>query len=330
MKQGYNLESILQVYNVAAGLEAEISNKKRVINSLQEEISKLQIMKRGNEALLDASRKNWDTYCQLEVMKFGLEELKQLWHIITDISKSRGIDSHDAVSIFIKDVEENYYEKLFFESRVIEKKKELEMINNQLIVDRRIISAQPFVGTSMSQLYRNGITEQDIVDLVQMFQNCFKQNEQQEKTNTEAYSNESSNVTGWKVLAEELKKYKGIKEAVRNGTLDLNKLRDKYSAVVKDLKNLSSLYQTAYYLINILNNCLFYFKGYFDLEQNQNKYGSNIMPCTVIIPFIIVALHPDNDHKEKKNENSFIDGLDDNASEHKDNKNRESGIEDTS
>ena len=47
-------------------------------------------------------------------MKFGLEDLKQLWHVITDISISRGIDSLDAVSIFIKDVEENYYEKTPF------------------------------------------------------------------------------------------------------------------------------------------------------------------------------------------------------------------------
>ena len=197
-------------------------------------------------------------------MKFGLEELKQLWHIVTDISISRGIDSLDAVSIFIKDVEENYYEKLLFESRVIEKKRELEMINDQLILNRHAISAQPFVGTSMSQFFKNGFTEQDIVELVQLFQNCFKQNYQQEKAKKEAYSNESSNVTGWKVLAEELKKYNGIKEAVKIETSDLNKLKDKYSVLVKDLKNLSSLYQTGYYLISILNNYLFYLKGYFD------------------------------------------------------------------
>ncbi|HKU84279.1 MAG TPA: hypothetical protein VJP58_09575, partial [Candidatus Nitrosocosmicus sp.] len=153
----------------------------REVNSLKEEISILQKTKSGNEVLLDASKKNWDTYCQLEVMKFGLKELKQLWHIITDISISKQIDSDDAVSVFIKDVEENYYEKLFFESRVIQKKKELEMINNQLILNRHVISAQPFVGTSMSQFYKNGITEQDIVELLQLFQNSFKQNEQQEK-----------------------------------------------------------------------------------------------------------------------------------------------------
>jgi hypothetical protein len=159
-EQGYDLGKVIEIYNIATGLESEILNQKKSVNSLQE-ITRLQKTKSGNQALLDASRKNWDTFSQLEVMKFGLNELKQLWLIITDILKTRGIEPEDAVSVFIKDVEENYYEKLLFENRVIQKKKELEITNNQIILNRHILSAQPFVGTSMSQLYKNGITEQD-------------------------------------------------------------------------------------------------------------------------------------------------------------------------
>ena len=59
MERGYNLESILQLYNAAAGLESEIYNKKREVNFLQEEISKLHRTKSANEALLNASKKNW-------------------------------------------------------------------------------------------------------------------------------------------------------------------------------------------------------------------------------------------------------------------------------
>ncbi|MDR4489748.1 MAG: hypothetical protein R2685_02445 [Candidatus Nitrosocosmicus sp.] len=298
MEQGYDLENILEVYNVVTDIESEIISKKNIVISLEEEISRLQNAKSGNQALLDASRKNWDTYSQLEEMKFGLEELKQLWLIITDIVKSRGIDPDDAVSVFIKDVEENYYEKLLFENRVIQKKKELEITNNQLILNRHILSAQPFVGTSMSQLYKNGITEQDIVELTRLFQSSLKQEEQQEKAKSEAYSHEISKINGWKALAEDLKKYDGIKEAVRRETINLNKLGDKYLMLIKDMKDLSYLYQTAFHLINLLNNSYSYFKGYFDQSQNKNIF--NIIPGNILVPLIILVSHPSKNDKEEE------------------------------
>lgn len=124
-EQGYDLKRIYETYNKATGLEWDIFQKKNSVDSLQRQVSSLQTKIKDNEALLDTSRKNWDTFTQLEAMKFGLEELKQLWTIVTDIAINRGIDSEDAVSVFIKDVEENYYEKLLFENRVAQKKKRI-------------------------------------------------------------------------------------------------------------------------------------------------------------------------------------------------------------
>lgn len=297
-KKGYDLKAIFDKYNIATEIDWIIDQNRKTVNSLQEEISKLQNAKSSNQALLDTSKKNWDTFGQLKEMKFGLEELKQLWLIITDIAPNRGIDRDDAVSVFIKDVEENYYEKLLFENRVIQKKKELEITNNQLILNRHILSAQPFVGTSMSQLYRNGITEHDIVELVNLFQNSFLRNERDKKLRTEDYSNEISKNNGWKALAEDLKKYDGIKEAVRRETINLNKLRDKYSELIKDMKDLSYLYQTAFHLINLLNNSYSYFKGYFDQCQNKNIF--NFMPGNILVPLIILVSHSSKNNKEEE------------------------------
>lgn len=297
-EKGYDLKAIFEKYNITTEIDWVIDQNRKTVNTLQEEISRLQNAKSGNQALLDASRKNWDTFSQLEIMKFGLEELKQLWLIITDIASNRGIDSDDAVSVFIRDVEENYYEKLLFENRVIQKRKELETTNNQLILNRQILSAQPFVGTSMSQLYRNGITEHDIVELVHLFQNSFLRNERDKKLRTEDYSNEISKNNGWKALAEDLKKYDGIKEAVRRETINLNKLRDKYLVLIKDMKDLSYLYQTAFHLINLLNNSYSYFKGYFDQCQDKNIF--NFMPSNILVPLIILVSHPSKNDKEEE------------------------------
>lgn len=162
-EQGYDLGRIYEVYNRATGLDWEIYQKKTEIDSIEDQITKLQVETRGNEALLYNSRKNLDTFTQLEAMKFGLEELKQIWLTVMEIARSRKIDSDDAVSVFIKDVEENYHDKLLFQDRVVRRKEELETTNNQLIFNRLILSAQTFVATSMLQLYQNGITEQDVV-----------------------------------------------------------------------------------------------------------------------------------------------------------------------
>lgn len=307
-EQGYDLKRIYETYDTATALDWDIFQKKNSVESLQRQILSLQTRIKGNEVLLDASRKNWDTFTQLETMKFGLEELTLLWLIVKDIADNRGIASHDAVSVFIKDVEENYYEKTLFENRVAQKKQELETINNQLIVSRTALSNQPIIGASISQLYQNGITEQDIVDLVRIFQNSFQQTGLQEKTKAESYSNENSKTSGWKRLAEELKKYNGIKEAIRHSTLNLNKIKNEYAVLIKDFKGLSDLCQTASHLVNILNSYFFYFKGYSDqIHQNNsssNNNNFNIIVNNVLVPFILLASHHylENNKTEKEKE----------------------------
>ena len=38
-------------------------------------------------------------------MRFGLKELKQLWHTIREIAEANNIPSKEAVSKFLKDIE---------------------------------------------------------------------------------------------------------------------------------------------------------------------------------------------------------------------------------
>jgi len=71
---------------------------------------------------------------------------------------------------FIKDVEDNYYNKLKFEDRVKEKRNELAMLNSQLNINRDNLSLQPVIGPLLLSLYKKGITEQDLTDMNQLFQ----------------------------------------------------------------------------------------------------------------------------------------------------------------
>ena len=166
----------------------------------------------------------------------------------------------------------------------------------------------------MSQLYRNGINEQEVVELVHLFQNSLQEKgveeiyKSQEKTKTGINSNDiPTKITSWKELADELKKYKGIKEAVIHETIVLNKLNEEHEVVMKESKNLSDLCQKANYLINILNSYYFYFKGYFDQSQYKNIF--NIRYNSVLVPLIILAFHQNLTNDENENEK---DGSQDN------------------
>ncbi|MDF0680914.1 MAG: hypothetical protein P0116_08125 [Candidatus Nitrosocosmicus sp.] len=245
-------------------------------------------------------------------MKFGINGLKQLWLTITEIATSNKREYETAIDIFIKDVEDNYHDKLRFEDKVMEKRKELDMINIQLKSNRQNLLLDPIIGSCLLSLFRNGITEQDIVELVQFFQNSLqdsglhiKDASQGEKTVISDSFEFLQGNGGWKALANDLKKYDGIKEAVRHETMILNKLKAENSVIMRESKNLSDLCQTSYHLISILDNYCFYFKGYFD--QHQNKDTFNITLNNILVPLIILANHHCSDNNQKKKENGSQD-----------------------
>ena len=105
------------------------------IKAYQKQLTNLQNNIKAYESILNIHRKNWDTYQKLEVMKFGIDELQQLWLTVSEIARNRGDPLKDfdmienPVAFFIKDVEENYYNKLKFEDRVKEKRNELATLN---------------------------------------------------------------------------------------------------------------------------------------------------------------------------------------------------------
>lgn len=108
-------------------------------------------------------------------MKFGIGELQQLWLTVLEITKSIGDPLKDFDMIenpvaFFKDVENNYYDKLKFEDRVKKKRNELAMLNEQINKSKQVLYMHPFMGPLLLSLYQKGITEQEIIDMNQLFQ----------------------------------------------------------------------------------------------------------------------------------------------------------------
>ena len=86
-ENGYDMTGIIEEYNKGTNLKYDIIQKELYVQSCENQIIKLQKNIKAHESLLEVHRKNWDTYQQLEAMKFGIDELQQLWLTVSEIAK---------------------------------------------------------------------------------------------------------------------------------------------------------------------------------------------------------------------------------------------------
>jgi hypothetical protein len=248
---GYDVTSIVAEYNKAVKLKWEIALNEAQIKAYQKQLTELHSNISLYQSDLDKNRKKLDTYRKLEKMKFGIDELQQLWLTVSEIAKDKGDPLKDfdmienPVAFFMKDVEDNYYDKLKFEDRVKEKKSELAMLNTQLNISRQNLYIQPFIGPLLVSLNQKGITEQEIADMNQLFQNYLL--ETAKTDNNQNNKNESNtNIKnpldkgiGYQTFIDELKKYGGIKAAIKEQSNLLDKIKKENVDLSEKCQNLS-------------------------------------------------------------------------------------------
>ncbi len=302
-EKNYDMIAIVEEYNKVINLKFDIIQKESQIQACVNELTALEKNIAAYKSLLSIHKQNWDTYDQLKVMKFGLEELKQLWLTVTEIASSRDKPREDAVAFFIKDVEENYYDKLQFEDKVKEKRNELAMLNAQLNSSRQYLSMQPFIGPLLTSLYKKGITEQEIIDMNQLFQNYLLEtakcdniwnNKNESNTNVKNTLDEGR---GYQTFIDELKKYGGIIDSIKHQSRLLDEIKNKNLVLIEQRKDLLALCQNVIILINMLNDHYFYYKGFFDNYHKKN--GFSIEDYRMAIPIIIILVY--NTTKEGQN-----------------------------
>ena len=104
----YDANNIVTEYTKASNLKLEVTQNETQIKEYQKQLASLHSNISFYKFVLDDHRKNWDTYQQLEVMKFGINELQQLWLTVSEIAKERADPLKDSdmienpVAFFIK------------------------------------------------------------------------------------------------------------------------------------------------------------------------------------------------------------------------------------
>ncbi|MER5176113.1 MAG: hypothetical protein ABJB76_04275 [Candidatus Nitrosocosmicus sp.] len=306
-EHGYDALEIIKEYLKSLSIKLDIKTYEANIESLQNQRIDLNNSVLSLESQVGLHKQTMDIYSQLQIMKLGFKEIKQLWLTILEIAKANNISHQEAVSRFLKDVEEQYDTKLGFESKVQEKRDELALLNKEINNNRQILRVSPFIGSTLSNLFQKGMGEQDIIGINQLLElhtnnnisfssagpnkddeNIFKDNRKEISTNNRSEY--------WKLLTEELKKYGGIKFAMK----DQLEKRDKLQKEVIDLnkqkqENLAFL-QLAISFINTINQRISYCKGCLDQYNNINNKINLSSRLSDPLPIFIIC---DNTEKEK-------------------------------
>ena len=142
-------------------------------------------------------------------MRFGLEELKLLSNTINEIAVANNMPLYEAQQKFFKDVEEQYDNKLGFESKVQNLRLEINKLSEQNI-------RLPLVGPLLARLVQSGVNEQDIINVAYIF-------------NTPIGS--KSNTIDIQLLIADLHKYPTIKSVIQQSIQDKDNLTNQIASL---------------------------------------------------------------------------------------------------
>jgi hypothetical protein len=187
-------------------------------------------------------RQTMKTFYQLLQIGFGMQRLKELNGLITEISVANSIDPSEAVTRFFKDLEKNYDSKFGLESKIKEMQDEYDILKNKVAENQRYLAMQNPAAPNLIYLYSQGLTNDDIKginDLVLSLSNSYLLDYKSIKKDNTIYASSyhNSNCNDiiekkefWKLIVQKFKDLNIINSEIEN-------LR----YVLKELENMKEL-----------------------------------------------------------------------------------------
>lgn len=231
VKYGIPVEDVSQLANVIENVRAlgydpvqirnEISNLQLVrsqyifyrngIPALKNQLVGLNQTRSALEQMIQTHNQTLSVHNELELLGFGLKELNLLCDTVREISIANNVPENNAVEKFLKDIEDNYDNRLGFEAKVENLRLEITILAQQLTGLRLQLSLHPLIGPTFLRLIQNGVEEEEIksfADLVKTHSNL-----REDSTKT------------WQSLIDDIRKYGDIKLANNHVSEQLNNLR---------------------------------------------------------------------------------------------------------
>ena len=210
-KYGYDVDKIISEFSDLEFLKSQIQLYRDSIQALENKHARLTKYCTSLEEMANSYNQRLSKYNELEFMGFGLKELKLFYNTINEIAVANNLSVEQASPKFYKDVEEQYDDKLGFELKLDKLRSEISTVNSELNSSRAALLAQPLVGPALQKLFYNGIREQDIIDLSNLF---------------ERYRRSNGNIDKQSLIAK-LEKYGSIESTIQQLTQKLEQLKNK-------------------------------------------------------------------------------------------------------
>jgi uncharacterized membrane-anchored protein YhcB (DUF1043 family) len=320
-ENGYDVAKIIDEYKSSQSLKWWISENEKKVKELQEQRNSLLSEVSSLASQASMHKQTMTVYWELEKMGFGLPDLKQMLNTILEIAGTRkdSMSSQEAVSLFIRDIEENYHDKFLLEDKVKEKRKDLFQIRQELNNNRWALQLTPFVGTTLNYLFQNGLNENDIININQIvteYANGQLQVDPQDGDNkgspdmdskaanvSNSDSNGNNRAEHWKSFIENLRKLGDINSSIKKQQETLEKIKMEAIELDKQKQDLVSQCQTAISFIGLMAKQIHHFNGLADHYYNAATKKIRT-PSPTLYPLVInlICVNSDNQHKDGKAE----------------------------
>jgi len=256
-KSGIPVDDISQLAKVVNGIRQyeydtekvlkEFSNLESLKFQCQAYQDRIERLKNQNDTLnqnysllqqkVSSCNQSLSTYQELEAMGFGLKELKFLWHTVREIAVVNNIPLGKAVQKFLKDIDEQYDDKLGLESKVDKLQAEINRLTQEESRLRTQLSILPSIGPILIRLSQSGVREQDMVDIAELL-----------KDDTGVISSNSSSkgsvgIKEIQSLIAELRTYCSIKSTIEKLSQKVDKLRNQVASLRAEKQDLNAQIQ---------------------------------------------------------------------------------------
>jgi len=151
---GYDASKVVYALSNLESLKAEHAKYQTWTHEVKTDYYGLSQEKSELQNVVASCKQSLSVYNQLAAdMNFGLKELKLLWNTIIEIAAANNIPREQAVSKFFKDIEQQYDDKLGFESKIDELQVEVNKLNRQELKLLGEINAIPRLGLALLKLF---------------------------------------------------------------------------------------------------------------------------------------------------------------------------------
>ena len=286
-QKGYDVGKVIEEFSELESTRSNYWDYKNSIPDLKIKYDGLNQENSKLEESVNSCKQKLSLNNELQAMGFGIKELKLLRSTIREIADANNnIPPDQAQQKFYKDIEEQYDDKLGFESQLNKLRSEIATVSNNLTFLRTATLSQPLVGPSLQRLFSKGLSEQDIVELA----NIFERSHSDISNDIDDDKNSSSSSTGIdKQSLTGLQKYGGKKlTAIQELNQQVDKLRNQIDELLSYKKDLEEQNQSMLSILAYSKPVVQFFNRSDDDHSLGNDYNNvKILATIAIILYIL-------------------------------------------